>query len=465
MDFSSSASHAGSHTGSEGLDMLASDAEYRNKQPTSSVSVYYPRKRAVRACQVCRARRTKCDNKKPACSFCEKIGAKCVVTDPSDLSAFDPASLVIIKRLDQIELLLQQQKQHQQQQQQQQLQRRDRDSADGVSPTSIKSSPAVVDSGSVFDNPLYYSGGVEVSQLTVETILSWSVFQGKFASRTNLKSLLKSPTSCGPEPFFGTSDPRLERLDLDVNTCTRLLHIFLEQVHIANPILDVPVVTNYVYQACVHEIGWDAPSCLVLLICALGAISESFQEDHQANSLMMRRSPSFHLGQKYFEAAQMRLGAVLRTHGVLEAQCFFYSGVYLMAVFQPIRAWRCFVQTAAMSETMVFNEGSVQSDLRYIKTTHWTCLKSELELRLELGLNQSNPHGYTYPAFFPSLPMEQLNTDDSRMWYFYLAETAVRRLTMRIIQMFFQNQRDGRFPEAHQMIESSLDFEIQAAEW
>jgi len=80
----------------------------------------------------------------------------------------------------------------------------------------------------------------------------------------------------------------------------------------------------------------------------------------------------------------MRLGVVLRTHGVLETQCFFYSGVYLMAIFQPIRAWRCFVQTAAMAETMVFstkvpdNDASLQSDLRCLTTTHWACLKSEL---------------------------------------------------------------------------------------
>jgi hypothetical protein len=97
-----------------------------------------------------------------------------------------------------------------------------------------------------------------------------------------------------------------------------------------------------------------------------------------------RRSPSFHLGQKYFEAAQMRLGVVLRTHGLIEVQCFFYSGVYLMAIFQPIKAWRCFVQTAAMAETMVFStrlpdyNAGLNNDMPCLETTHWACLKSEL---------------------------------------------------------------------------------------
>lgn len=70
--------------------------------PTTRASSAYPRKRAVTACQVCRARRTKCDQKKPACSFCSKIGAECVF-DSSALSTFDPASLEIIERLDRLE--------------------------------------------------------------------------------------------------------------------------------------------------------------------------------------------------------------------------------------------------------------------------------------------------------------------------------------------------------------------------
>jgi hypothetical protein len=59
-----------------------------------------------------------------------------------------------------------------------------------------------------------------------------------------------------------------------------------------------------------------------------------------------------------------------------------------MAIFQPVRAWRCFVQTAAMAETMVFVSRGVErgrgaesqssSDLRCLETTHWACLKSEL---------------------------------------------------------------------------------------
>src|SRR5690349_21194568 len=73
-----------------------------SKRPLPRGTAAYPRKRAVTACQVCRARRTKCDNKKPSCSFCERVGAKCI-SSSVDLSAFDPASLKILERLDHLE--------------------------------------------------------------------------------------------------------------------------------------------------------------------------------------------------------------------------------------------------------------------------------------------------------------------------------------------------------------------------
>ena len=57
-----------------------------SKRPAPRGTAAYPRKRANKACQVCRARRTKCDNKKPSCSFCEKVGTQCVWA-PDDLSS------------------------------------------------------------------------------------------------------------------------------------------------------------------------------------------------------------------------------------------------------------------------------------------------------------------------------------------------------------------------------------------
>lgn len=37
----------------------------------------YPRRRALQACQICRARKTKCDNERPSCGSCDALGVEC----------------------------------------------------------------------------------------------------------------------------------------------------------------------------------------------------------------------------------------------------------------------------------------------------------------------------------------------------------------------------------------------------
>ncbi|KID78871.1 uncharacterized protein G6M90_00g025740 [Metarhizium brunneum] len=51
------------------------------------------------------ARKTKCDNQKPSCSYCLSVDTTCIQS-PVDLSSFDPASLKILDRLDDLERLL-----------------------------------------------------------------------------------------------------------------------------------------------------------------------------------------------------------------------------------------------------------------------------------------------------------------------------------------------------------------------
>jgi hypothetical protein len=75
-----------------------------SKRPAPRGTSAYPRKRAVTACQVCRSRRTKCDNLTSSCSFCLKTGARCIQSTV-DLSSFDPVSLQILSRLDELEAL------------------------------------------------------------------------------------------------------------------------------------------------------------------------------------------------------------------------------------------------------------------------------------------------------------------------------------------------------------------------
>lgn len=60
----------------------------------SSAELRYPRKRSVRACHLCRARKTKCDNLQPTCGFCQSIGAHCSY----DEKQHDHSSWVLLLR-------------------------------------------------------------------------------------------------------------------------------------------------------------------------------------------------------------------------------------------------------------------------------------------------------------------------------------------------------------------------------
>ncbi|KAK7398535.1 hypothetical protein QQX98_012083 [Neonectria punicea] len=73
----------------------------RSGNPTSDAR--YPRKRSLKACHVCRARKTKCDNVRPTCGFCASIDISCSYDDvEKDHSTFDPASLEILRQLGQV---------------------------------------------------------------------------------------------------------------------------------------------------------------------------------------------------------------------------------------------------------------------------------------------------------------------------------------------------------------------------
>ena len=69
--------------------------------PISRAAATYKRRKTTSACQVCRARRTKCDEQRP-CSFCRQTGQECV-SSSTDSPRWDPATMRILGRIDELE--------------------------------------------------------------------------------------------------------------------------------------------------------------------------------------------------------------------------------------------------------------------------------------------------------------------------------------------------------------------------
>lgn len=98
-------------------------------------------------------------------------------------------------------------------------------------------------------------------------------------------------------------------------------------------------------------------------------------------SALFHQSKSFLQAEAYFCAAQKRMGPLLGSSGVIEAQCFFLAGVYLMTTLRPIAAWRMFVQALACCQGFSIlrrNDPSYEDEGNTKQTIYWTCFKSEL---------------------------------------------------------------------------------------
>ncbi|KAJ5158784.1 uncharacterized protein N7500_008435 [Penicillium coprophilum] len=401
----------------------------------------YPRKRATQACQTCRLRRTKCDNTRPACASCVRLGAECSYRQIC-FSTFDSASLAILKRIDDLETLIQ-------------------TKVNDPSPVAPSNAPLAVSSPStslenwspVLDQRTQW----KPSLINIEQVLKWPVFHDQ-----DLESRLYLISPSGEN----TSYPDLPiSVDLDLRAADHLVQSFFNNVHIFNPTLKEEDINEYMSTVGLNGIGWDAMSCLLLLIYANGAIATPFERNGQGvSSSLFHQSREFLQAEAYFLAAQKRMGMLLCRSGAIEAQCFFLAGVYLMTNLRSVEAWRMFVQALACCRgfSIPHTHGNRHEDTWDTKQrVYWTCLKSELELRLELNFYQKNVLDLTYPTFFPS-PPEELKSKDEAAWYFYLAEIALRRLKNRILGYFYRPYAVNSQPNMKAAI---LDFEEQADAW
>lgn len=69
--------------------------------------------------------------------------------------------------------------------------------------------------------------------------------------------------------------------------------------------------------------------------------------------------------------------------GVIDAQCFFLAGVYLMTTLRPVEAWKMFVQALACCQTFAVDQqhadgGNPENGSDPKRRIYWTCFKSEL---------------------------------------------------------------------------------------
>ncbi|KAL6794402.1 hypothetical protein J3E68DRAFT_437509 [Trichoderma sp. SZMC 28012] len=414
------------------------------KRPAARGTAFYPRKRANTACQVCRARKTKCDNKKPACSYCVSVGATCIQS-PVDLSSFDPASLKILDRIDELERLLR----------------------------HAVPLPGAADAAAPLLLPQ-----------RVDHILQWPAFQNSGTHHHSPASFRAPPDAIATPPSGSASLAGL--IDMDSHRIYRLLDNFFLHIHCKNPILDEVLARRMVLNAFLDGIDWSPASCLALIICALGCIATPFGPSGETKL----GTQTYNDSQIFFQAAQKRIGILLVRSDIVGAQCLFLSGIYLMMVFQPVYAWRFFSQALAACQHFPFlaRAQNLNTSLDAMEmgrqdtqeqAVYWSAWKSERELRQELDLPDFDilHSGSTlYPPFFPAPPVAPAESPDGpdtetqrarAAWLFYLAEISLRRLTSRLSREALDLRQ--RYASDSMLIDMLLDmmpeYEAQIREW
>ncbi|KAK6355740.1 hypothetical protein TWF718_000127 [Orbilia javanica] len=464
------------------------------KRPAPRGTAAYPRKRAIKACQVCRARRTKCDNLKPSCSFCLKVGAKCIQS-PTDLSSFDPASLRILERLDDLEQLLRGNATISPD-----IESRESGNRENAYYPISRRANRNIDSTSEAESD---GASSRLIPGPVEEVLAWP----EFTPLLEIPPMMYFFQVCQSDATTDGFSPS-HASELEPQSAKILLDRFFTHTHVKNPVLDEVHTRQLVSRLALHGIDWSPQSCLALLVCALGSLAAPIGGNEDGYGIMPN-SHQYQTAQSFFQAAQKRLGICLTNGDIISTQCLFLSGVYMITVFRPIEAWRLFLQALSNCQTLDFltrqnpnwilnvphntaspstphtilTTASTDSQTRYGNQTleqaiYWSAWKSEMEMRSELQPQDFKLPGareLTYPPFLPCPPnisdqdptIDGLTQSEQRGWFFYLSEISLRRLVSRIKReiLAFENLSKEGADTLSILSRSISEYELQAKAW
>ncbi|CAK7213458.1 Zcf27p [Sporothrix bragantina] len=557
------------------VDETASSAKRRRKSgdswqpaPPSRIAGSYQRTKAPSACLVCRTRKTKCDNVRPVCGFCQRTGGDCHYNE-SERSRFDPASLAILQQLDDLKNIVQGHTLLLQQQQEANA----RQSSSHTSPQSsigtgigglpggflpVHNGSAVT--GNYYDGPLNtlnaaydpispstldkpgpshgfdgrihrnsdggqnphthdarrafdrYAAKVQTdtdmpigteammfasADMGIESMLRWPLFKRKLdalkiSSFVSVVSLMETPVAgTDADTVDGMPIKQLEPVDepgfVDRGKIMELVDNFLVNNNLKNPIVGPAGLRADAEIFAASPLAWTGRNCLMYLIMAISTLSIPFTETSTGRRVKVDRSePAFAVAEAYFHEAQQRMGCLMCADSLLAARCGFLMGVYLMHTLRILPAWKAFIQAGSSCVSYFIaqnrvdtvpdprNAGgmdgghpsnrrddapSTSTERALEDALYWSVLKSEVELRLELGLPGSGINAIRYPHVFPCVPdMEidghavsvdsegflvtnQPEVDRSHLtfgWFFFLAEITLKRLMYRILNSRYQ---------------------------
>jgi hypothetical protein len=195
----------------------------------------------------------KCNNQRPICGACSDANSSCVYDDAEDHSVFDPASLKILERLDQV------------------LSRLDQmPSTSTAVPSSVGLTYVIQEDNSrstaTFAKNVASHGQngtdadpwMPAARTNVEAVLTWPVFAMDNGSSPMLRAIY------GAEIEEDDQNTNKRSAGIVEGDIPRLVQRFVEFVHLKNPVIDVETLWSYTHHVVEDGIDWSPPSCLVV---------------------------------------------------------------------------------------------------------------------------------------------------------------------------------------------------------
>ena len=274
--------------------------------------------------------------------------------------------------------------------------------------------------------------------------------------------------------------------DISRNELVRLANRYIDGVHIKNPILDLSELSHSVTHVAENGLDWSTKTCVVALVCAIGTLAQRYQlQDQSSPSQITPGAPQPNIDPEYdsrlslrfWSVAAKRLAMAIGGNDVEAVQCLCLAGIYHMYQIRPLQAWQYFqlAGTAWVTRRLTHkhnDEHLAPGSFTLMQSLYFTIWKSECELRIELDL-PGGPllNNAEFPDAFPSPPNPDPSSpahevaEGERIWYYYLAEIAVRHLINRIIRATSADKWPPTPKEIRRLLRHADILESQVIEW
>ncbi|KIV82251.1 hypothetical protein PV11_04374 [Exophiala sideris] len=384
----------------------------------------YPRRRAILACDHCRARRTKCDGQRPTCSFCQTVNAECKyrkIAEPPP-TKLENEIVTIKERLGNIEHLLS-------------ARVRQPDATREIhahpSPDTVHTSTPGV--------PASVAANFQSPSVPEPPAFPTMVIRNKMFMRL-----------VGLDHDLALHLARLERSGdrkhrheigrhffLQQHVALNLLGNFFEEIHPWYPLLDSEYQGEYI-SVMDGPLTPSSESCLALIVAALGSLSSP-------------DAPGKHV--MYAELALSMVSSVLVHCCVQAVEALVYIAVYYCCLCSPLDAFEYIAIASLKVQSLLTSNRDQVPDSKWepLRRAYWAILLIENELAVQFELIDTGVWNLDGSTPLPSVreirtcspqspfhvspntlasPLRQENNQEDADAYF-LAEIAMRRISHR----------------------------------